>query len=86
MKKLHIAHFCTIILFRLKDGLVLKESYRIKQKSDALVFRGGVMEADEGNYTLILSNKVTKEEQRSSFQLLVNCMKDDFSSVLFLSF
>uniref|UniRef100_A0A3P9HNY4 receptor protein-tyrosine kinase n=1 Tax=Oryzias latipes TaxID=8090 RepID=A0A3P9HNY4_ORYLA len=56
----------------LKDGLVLKESYRIKQKSDALVFRGGVMEADEGNYTLILSNKVTKEEQRSSFQLLVN--------------
>ncbi|XP_024114848.1 vascular endothelial growth factor receptor 2 isoform X1 [Oryzias melastigma] len=56
----------------LKDGQVLKESYRIKQKSDALVFRGGVMEADEGNYTMILSNKVTKEEQRSSFQLLVN--------------
>lgn len=54
----------------LKHGLQL-EDYRIKQRSDALTFRG-VAEMDAGNYTLVLTNKITKEEQRSSFQLLVN--------------
>lgn len=29
---------------------------------------------DAGNYTIVLTNKITKEEQRRSFQLLVNGM------------
>uniref|UniRef100_A0A8C6UFV0 receptor protein-tyrosine kinase n=1 Tax=Neogobius melanostomus TaxID=47308 RepID=A0A8C6UFV0_9GOBI len=59
-----------ITLFRLKNGFPLKDDYRIKQKSDALVIRE-VKEMDAGNYTMILTNKITKEEQRRSFQLLV---------------
>ncbi|XP_026160920.1 vascular endothelial growth factor receptor 2 isoform X2 [Mastacembelus armatus] len=55
----------------LKNGLPLKEDYRIKQRSDALIIRG-VKEIDAGNYTIVLINKITKEEQRRSFQLLVN--------------
>ncbi|XP_070817122.1 vascular endothelial growth factor receptor 2 isoform X1 [Chaetodon trifascialis] len=55
----------------LKNGLTLKDDYRIKQKSDALIIRG-VTEMDAGNYTIVLSNKITREEQRRSFQLLVN--------------
>uniref|UniRef100_A0AAX7VUF1 receptor protein-tyrosine kinase n=1 Tax=Astatotilapia calliptera TaxID=8154 RepID=A0AAX7VUF1_ASTCA len=39
--------------------------------SDALVIRE-VKETDAGIYTVILTNKITKEEQRRSFQLLVN--------------
>ncbi|XP_076009360.1 vascular endothelial growth factor receptor 2 isoform X2 [Genypterus blacodes] len=55
-----------------KNGQQLrKEDYRIKPRSDALVIRG-VMEKDAGNYTVVLSNKITREEQRRSFQLLVN--------------
>uniref|UniRef100_A0A3Q1GT89 receptor protein-tyrosine kinase n=1 Tax=Acanthochromis polyacanthus TaxID=80966 RepID=A0A3Q1GT89_9TELE len=54
-----------------KNGLPLKGDYRIKQKSDALIIRG-VTEMDAGNYTMVLSNKITEEEQRRSFQLLVN--------------
>uniref|UniRef100_A0AAX7TAE1 receptor protein-tyrosine kinase n=1 Tax=Astatotilapia calliptera TaxID=8154 RepID=A0AAX7TAE1_ASTCA len=38
---------------------------------DALVIRE-VKETDAGIYTVILTNKITKEEQRRSFQLLVN--------------
>lgn len=34
---------------------------------------------DAGNYTVVLINKITKEEQRRSFQLLVN---GEFSSGL----
>ncbi|XP_019752318.1 vascular endothelial growth factor receptor 2 isoform X1 [Hippocampus comes] len=55
----------------LKNGLPLTEDHRIKQRSDALIFRG-VTETDAGNYTIVLSNKITKDEQRRSFQLLVN--------------
>lgn len=55
----------------LKNGLPLKDDYRIKQRSDALVIRE-VKEMNAGNYTVILTNKITKEEQRRSFQLLVN--------------
>ncbi|XP_054646685.1 vascular endothelial growth factor receptor 2 isoform X2 [Dunckerocampus dactyliophorus] len=55
----------------LKNSLPLKDDYRIKQKSDALIFRG-VTETDAGNYTMVLTNKITKEEHRRSFQLLVN--------------
>lgn len=58
---------------RLKNGQTLKYDYRIKPRSDALIIRG-VTEMDAGNYTIILSNKNTKEEQRRSFQLLVNGM------------
>nr|XP_046248175.1 vascular endothelial growth factor receptor 2 isoform X2 [Scatophagus argus] len=55
----------------LKNGQALKDDYRIKQRSDALIIRG-VTEIDAGNYTIILTNKITKEEQRRSFRLLVN--------------
>ncbi|XP_071342988.1 vascular endothelial growth factor receptor 2 isoform X2 [Trachinotus anak] len=55
----------------LKNGLPLKDDYRIKQRSDALIIRG-VTEMDAGNYTMVLTNKITKEEHRRSFQLLVN--------------
>lgn len=55
----------------LKNEQPLKDDYRIKQRSDALVIRG-VTEMDAGNYTTILTNKITKEEQRRSFELLVN--------------
>uniref|UniRef100_A0A8C4GSN7 receptor protein-tyrosine kinase n=1 Tax=Dicentrarchus labrax TaxID=13489 RepID=A0A8C4GSN7_DICLA len=64
---------CTVSVLgvKLKNGLPLKDDYRIKQKSDALIIRG-VTEMDAGNYTMVLTNKITKEEQRRSFQLLVN--------------
>ncbi|KAM9848527.1 vascular endothelial growth factor receptor 2 [Aulostomus maculatus] len=55
----------------LKNGLQMKDDYRIKQKNDSLVIRG-VTEMDAGNYTMVLTNKITNEEQRRSFQLLVN--------------
>ncbi|XP_069555342.1 vascular endothelial growth factor receptor 2 isoform X1 [Brachyistius frenatus] len=55
----------------LKNGFPLKDDYRIRQKIDALIIRG-VTEMDAGNYTVVLTNKITKEEQRRSFQLLVN--------------
>ncbi|XP_042339126.1 vascular endothelial growth factor receptor 2 isoform X2 [Plectropomus leopardus] len=54
----------------LKNGLPLAD-YRIKQRSDTLIIQG-VTETDAGNYTMVLTNKNTKEEQRRSFQLLVN--------------
>lgn len=60
-----------LCLPRLKNDHVLREDYRIKQKSDALIIRG-VTEMDAGNYTVVLSNKITREEQKRSFQLLVN--------------
>lgn len=65
--------FVTLLLLcvpRFKNDLPLND-YRIKQKSDALVIRE-VKETDAGIYTVILTNKITKEEQRRSFQLLVN--------------
>ncbi|XP_034036391.1 vascular endothelial growth factor receptor 2 isoform X2 [Thalassophryne amazonica] len=54
----------------LKNGQPLKDDYRIKQRSDALIIRE-VKEDDAGNYTMILTNKITKEEQRRSVQLMV---------------
>uniref|UniRef100_A0A672IS16 receptor protein-tyrosine kinase n=1 Tax=Salarias fasciatus TaxID=181472 RepID=A0A672IS16_SALFA len=56
---------------QLKNGKNLKDDYRIKQKSDALIIRG-VTEMDAGNYTVVLINRKTKEVQRRSFRLLVN--------------
>ncbi|KAK2835864.1 hypothetical protein Q5P01_016348 [Channa striata] len=55
----------------LRNGQPLKDEYRFKQKCDGLVIRE-VSETDAGNYTVVLSNEITKEEQRRSFQLLVN--------------
>ncbi|KAA8589807.1 hypothetical protein FQN60_013172 [Etheostoma spectabile] len=61
----------------LKNGLPLKDDYRIKQRIDALIIRG-VTEMDAGNYTMVLTNKITKEEQRRSFQLLVNGISSSY--------
>ncbi|XP_029905824.1 vascular endothelial growth factor receptor 2 isoform X2 [Myripristis murdjan] len=55
-----------------KNGQQLrKEDYRIRPRNDALVIRG-ITEKDAGNYTVVLTNKITKEEQKRSLQLLVN--------------
>ncbi|KAM4629457.1 vascular endothelial growth factor receptor 2 isoform 1-T1 [Polymixia lowei] len=55
-----------------KNGQLLrKDDYRAKPRNDALVIRG-ITEQHAGNYTVVLTNKLTKEEQRRSFQLLVN--------------
>lgn len=67
-----------LCLSRLKNGQPLKDDYRFRQKIDILVIHG-VAETDAGNYTVVLINKITKEEHRRSFQLLVN---GEFSSVL----
>ncbi|XP_019133235.2 vascular endothelial growth factor receptor 2 isoform X2 [Larimichthys crocea] len=55
----------------LKNGKSLKGDYRIKQKSDCLIIHK-VTEADAGNYTMVLTNKITKEEHNRTVQLLVN--------------
>ncbi|XP_056894551.1 vascular endothelial growth factor receptor 2 isoform X2 [Takifugu flavidus] len=55
----------------LKNGQPLKDDYRFRQKIDNLVIHR-VAETDAGNYTVVLINKITKEEHRRSFQLLVN--------------
>ncbi|KAL6107556.1 kdr [Pungitius sinensis] len=55
----------------LKNGLPLKDDYRLKQRNDTLVIHE-VSRTDAGNYTMVLTNNVTKEEHRRSFQLLVN--------------
>lgn len=78
---LNFAWPATLTLFclcRIKNGQPLREDYRIKQKKDELVIHG-VTETDAGNYTIILSNRNTKEEQKRSFQLLVNGNFDLFS-------
>uniref|UniRef100_A0A672IRE5 receptor protein-tyrosine kinase n=1 Tax=Salarias fasciatus TaxID=181472 RepID=A0A672IRE5_SALFA len=62
---------CKETTILLKNGKNLKDDYRIKQKSDALIIRG-VTEMDAGNYTVVLINRKTKEVQRRSFRLLVN--------------
>ncbi|XP_056235032.1 vascular endothelial growth factor receptor 2 isoform X1 [Seriola aureovittata] len=55
----------------LKNGLPFKDDYRVKQRNDALIIRE-VTEMDAGNYTVVLTNKITREEHRRSLQLLVN--------------
>lgn len=71
----------SLSLPRLKNGLPLKDDYRVKPKSGALIIHG-VTEKDAGNYTMILTNKITKEEHRRSFQLLVNGMFSLFFLIL----
>lgn len=59
-------------MFRLKDGQALaRDNYRIKHKGDLLIIRGAT-EDDAGTYTVILTNKITKHEQKRSFELRVN--------------
>ncbi|KAJ8336359.1 hypothetical protein SKAU_G00375790 [Synaphobranchus kaupii] len=48
-----------------------EQKYRMKLGKDALTIYD-VCEKDSGNYTVVLKNPTTKEEQRRSFQLLVN--------------
>lgn len=55
----------------LKNGLPFKDDYRIKQRIDALIIRE-VTEMDVGNYTIVLTNRITKEDTKRSVQLLVN--------------
>ncbi|KAI4890009.1 hypothetical protein NFI96_010860 [Prochilodus magdalenae] len=56
----------------LKNGLpISSEEYRMKPAKDSLtIFE--VTEKDAGNYTVVMTNKITKEAQRQTFQLLVN--------------
>uniref|UniRef100_A0A672LWV4 receptor protein-tyrosine kinase n=1 Tax=Sinocyclocheilus grahami TaxID=75366 RepID=A0A672LWV4_SINGR len=48
-----------------------KDEYRMKPNRGSLTIYG-VTEKDAGNYTVVMTNKITKEEQRRTFQLLVN--------------
>ncbi|CAB1332082.1 unnamed protein product [Coregonus sp. 'balchen'] len=50
---------------------IYKDDYRFKPARDSLMILG-LAEKDAGNYTVVLINKITKEEQRRSVQLLVN--------------
>uniref|UniRef100_A0A673W0T6 receptor protein-tyrosine kinase n=1 Tax=Salmo trutta TaxID=8032 RepID=A0A673W0T6_SALTR len=50
---------------------ITKDDYRFKPARDSLMILG-LAEKDAGNYTVVLINKITKEEQRRSVQLLVN--------------
>lgn len=68
-----VALLFSVMCVRLKNGQPLRDDYRIKQKNDSLIIRG-VTEMDAGNYTIVLTNRITKEEQRRFFQLLVNGM------------
>uniref|UniRef100_A0A673NC86 receptor protein-tyrosine kinase n=1 Tax=Sinocyclocheilus rhinocerous TaxID=307959 RepID=A0A673NC86_9TELE len=47
------------------------DEYRMKPNRGSLTIYG-VTEKDAGNYTVVMTNKITKEEQRRTFQLLVN--------------
>uniref|UniRef100_A0AAR2JJX8 receptor protein-tyrosine kinase n=1 Tax=Pygocentrus nattereri TaxID=42514 RepID=A0AAR2JJX8_PYGNA len=47
------------------------EEYRMKPAKDSLTIFD-VTEKDAGNYTVVMTNKITKEAQRQTFQLLVN--------------
>ncbi|KAL1022594.1 hypothetical protein UPYG_G00029680 [Umbra pygmaea] len=55
----------------MNDQLIRKDEYRFKPARDSLTILD-IAEKDAGNYTVVLTNKLTKEEQRRSFQLLVN--------------
>ncbi|XP_035270609.1 vascular endothelial growth factor receptor 2 isoform X1 [Anguilla anguilla] len=48
-----------------------EQKYRVKLEKDALSIYE-VSERDSGNYTVVLRNPTTKQEQRRSFQLLIN--------------
>uniref|UniRef100_A0A673N716 receptor protein-tyrosine kinase n=1 Tax=Sinocyclocheilus rhinocerous TaxID=307959 RepID=A0A673N716_9TELE len=73
-------------LFRKNDQLIVwKDEYRMKPNRGSLTIYG-VTEKDAGNYTVVMTNKITKEEQRRTFQLLVNGSESLlFSSLLFSS-
>ncbi|XDV41998.1 hypothetical protein PO909_010757 [Leuciscus waleckii] len=51
--------------------IVWKDEYRMKPNRGSLTIYG-VTEKDAGNYTVVLTNKITKEEQKRIFQLLVH--------------
>ncbi|XP_040040692.2 vascular endothelial growth factor receptor 2 isoform X1 [Gasterosteus aculeatus] len=55
----------------LKNGLPLKDDYRLQQRNDTLLIHQ-VAKGDAGNYTMVLTNNLSGEERRRSFQLLVN--------------
>uniref|UniRef100_A0A4W4GYQ2 receptor protein-tyrosine kinase n=1 Tax=Electrophorus electricus TaxID=8005 RepID=A0A4W4GYQ2_ELEEL len=51
--------------------LISSEAYRMRSAKDSLtIFE--VTERDAGNYTVVLTNRMTREEQKQTFQLLVN--------------
>ncbi|XP_046893079.1 vascular endothelial growth factor receptor 2 isoform X2 [Hypomesus transpacificus] len=54
-----------------KNGQAIRrDEYRMKPARDGLTIYQ-VVEQDAGNYTVVLTNKITREESRRSFQLLV---------------
>ncbi|XP_052441858.1 vascular endothelial growth factor receptor 2 isoform X1 [Carassius gibelio] len=57
--------------FKNDQPIVWKDEYRMKPSRGSLTIYG-VTEKDTGNYTVVMTNKITKEEQRRTFQLLVN--------------
>ncbi|XP_060773450.1 vascular endothelial growth factor receptor 2 isoform X2 [Neoarius graeffei] len=56
----------------LKNGQsITSEEYRIKPSRDSLTIYE-VTEKDAGNYTVVMTNKITREVHSQTFQLLVN--------------
>lgn len=64
---------CLSCSLRYKNDQLIswKDEYRMKPARGYLTIYG-VTEKDTGNYTVIMTNRVTREEQRRTFQLLVN--------------
>uniref|UniRef100_A0AAY4DE37 receptor protein-tyrosine kinase n=1 Tax=Denticeps clupeoides TaxID=299321 RepID=A0AAY4DE37_9TELE len=48
-----------------------EENYRMKPSKDSLTIYN-IEERDSGNYTVVMTNKITREEQRQTFILQVN--------------
>ncbi|TRY94944.1 hypothetical protein DNTS_013094 [Danionella cerebrum] len=59
------------VKYKNDQQIILKDEYRMKSSKGSLTIYG-VTEKDAGNYTIVMTNKITKEEQRRTFQLLVN--------------
>uniref|UniRef100_A0A673NJM9 receptor protein-tyrosine kinase n=1 Tax=Sinocyclocheilus rhinocerous TaxID=307959 RepID=A0A673NJM9_9TELE len=71
MQKIGIIHPKMKSLYKNDQLIVWKDEYRMKPNRGSLTIYG-VTEKDAGNYTVVMTNKITKEEQRRTFQLLVN--------------
>nr|XP_055041614.1 vascular endothelial growth factor receptor 2 [Misgurnus anguillicaudatus] len=53
------------------DQPISKDEYRMNPARGSLTIYD-VTEKDAGNYTVVMTNKITREEQKRTFQLLVN--------------
>uniref|UniRef100_A0A672LZ10 receptor protein-tyrosine kinase n=1 Tax=Sinocyclocheilus grahami TaxID=75366 RepID=A0A672LZ10_SINGR len=71
MQKIGRAALIVYGMYKNDQQIEWKDEYRMKPNRGSLTIYG-VTEKDAGNYTVVMTNKITKEEQRRTFQLLVN--------------